>query len=147
MVANTRDSCAGSGGACARIWPEWASEEIGASVLQLAPSQHRQAGEAVDPAEIGRAQAGAAQPGRERRRVPGKMEGEAAELLTLRRLELGTTAPLRPLETGHQRGELGRVADEQRRPDDALDVARAAGRNAHGLAFRKVSIGQQAAMS
>src|SRR6187455_2817160 len=49
----------------------------------------------------------------------------------LRRLELGTAAPLRPLETGHQRGELGRVADEQRRPDDALDVARAAGRNAH----------------
>ena len=43
-------------------------------------------------AEIGRAQAGAAQPSREGGRMPGKMEGEAAELLALRRLELGAAA-------------------------------------------------------
>ena len=76
-----------------------------------------------------------------------EIEGEPAALLALRRLEVSAGEPLRPLEAGQQRGELGRIADEERRKDDALDVARAAGSSAHCHALRKVSTGQQAAMS
>ena len=120
-------------------WPlgTCAGEEIGARLLQMASLQHRQGGEAVDR--------GRDRPRSGRRCAAGpRSAGECRERCEARGGRAARPAPPRArygrshsrrLETGHQRGELGRVADEQRRPDDALDVARAAASERSRLRF------------